>query len=54
MKLLKNDVTDRRSRIRSLYIVHVSMLIFSLGNSIIFTGVWPYLKLVSGLIDDVT
>ena len=35
------------SRIRSLYIAHVSMLIFSLGNSIIVTGVWPYLRLVS-------
>lgn len=31
-------------RQRSLYIVHLAMLIFSLGNSIIFTGVWPYLQ----------
>ena len=33
-------------RIKSLYIVHASMLIFSLGNSIIVTGIWPYLQAV--------
>ena len=34
-------------RIKSLYTVHVSMLIFSMGNSIIVTGIWPYLQAVS-------
>ena len=34
-------------RIRSLFIVHTSMLIFSMGNSIIVTGIWPYLQAVS-------
>ena len=34
-------------RIKSLFIVHLSMLIFSMGNSIIVTGIWPYLQAVS-------
>jgi hypothetical protein len=38
--------TNDRARIRSLFIVHFSMLILSLGTSIIFTGVWPYLNMV--------
>ena len=37
----------KKQRIRSLFMVHLSMLIFSLGNSIIVTGVWPYLQAVS-------
>ena len=36
--------TFKSPRLRSLCIVHLSMLVFSLGNSIIFTGVWPYLQ----------
>lgn len=39
-----NKVMLPGPRQRSLYIVHLAMLIFSLGNSIIFTGVWPYLQ----------
>eukprot|EP00096_Caligus_rogercresseyi_P012650 TRINITY_DN5369_c0_g1_i1.p2 TRINITY_DN5369_c0_g1~~TRINITY_DN5369_c0_g1_i1.p2 ORF type:complete len:166 (+),score=27.25 TRINITY_DN5369_c0_g1_i1:78-575(+) len=34
----------RKGRIRSLYVVHVSMLVFSLGFSINLTGVFPYMK----------
>ena len=34
------------SRIRSLYIVHTSMLFMALGSSIIYTGVWPYSQVV--------
>ncbi len=35
------------SRLRSLFIVHISMLVLSLGSSIIYTGIWPYLQRVS-------
>lgn len=38
---------QRRSRHISLYIVHLSMLVVSLGSSIIFTGVYPYLLSVT-------
>jgi ceroid-lipofuscinosis MFS transporter 7 len=41
------DPADRKSRMRSIYIIHFAMLIFSLGFSIILTGVYPYLKQVS-------
>jgi len=34
---------ERKKRMISLYIVHLSMLVVSLGSSIIFTGVYPYL-----------
>lgn len=37
----------RRARIRSLFIVHIAMLVLSLGSSIIYTGVWPYITSVS-------
>ncbi len=33
-------------RIRSLFIVHLSVVIFTLGNSITWTGAWPYLNVV--------
>ena len=39
--------TERKKRMISLYIVHLSMLVVSLGSSIIFTGVYPYLLSVS-------
>ena len=42
------------SRIRSLFIVHISMLIFSMGNSIIVTGIWPYLQAVIILIHNLS
>ena len=32
---------------RSIYIIHFAMLIFSLGFSIILTGVFPYLRQVN-------
>ena len=34
---------EKKLRIRSLFIVHFSLLVMSLGSSIIFTGVYPYL-----------
>ena len=34
---------EKKLRIRSLFIVHFSLLVASLGSSIIFTGVYPYL-----------
>ena len=40
------DPSERKSRMRSIYIIHFAMLIFSLGFSIILTGVYPYLKQV--------
>ena len=45
------DVHDpnRKPRIRSLFIVHIAMLILSLGSSIIYTGVWPYIVAVRQL-----
>ena len=38
---------EKRQRIISLYIVHTSMFVFALGNSVIMMGVWPYLQAVS-------
>ena len=46
-KGLIDKVRNTDPRIRSLFIVHTSMLIFSMGNSIIVTGIWPYLQAVS-------
>ena len=46
-KGLFEKVRNTDPRIRSLFIVHTSMLIFSMGNSIIVTGIWPYLQAVS-------
>ena len=37
---------EKRQRIISLYIVHTSMFVFALGNSVIMMGVWPYLQAV--------
>lgn len=39
-------VNENRARIRSLFIVHTAMLILTLGSSIIYTGLYPYLELV--------
>ncbi|TRY68880.1 hypothetical protein TCAL_11023 [Tigriopus californicus] len=36
--------SQRRARILSIYIVHIGMFIFSLGFSIVLTGVYPYMK----------
>ena len=43
--------SERRSRLRSIYIVHGAMLVFALGYSIILTGVLPYLKRLTSLSD---
>lgn len=40
---------ERRSRLISLYIVHSAMLVFSLGFSIVLTGLQPYLTRLTGL-----
>jgi len=44
--------SQRKSRIRSLYIVHIAMLVFSLGFSIVLTGILPYLKRLTKLPED--
>jgi len=43
-KFTRRRVTERKSRMLSLYIVHFCMMIFSLGYSIVLTGVLPYLR----------
>ena len=40
---------EKKMRTRSLYIVHTCMLIFSLGYSIVLTGVLPYLRRLTSL-----
>ena len=40
---------ERKKRLISLYIVHTCMLIFSLGYSIVLTGVLPYLRRLTSL-----
>jgi len=40
----EEDVGERRRRMISLYIVHFCMMVFSLGYSIVLTGVLPYLR----------
>jgi ceroid-lipofuscinosis MFS transporter 7 len=34
---------EKKVRLRSIFVVHFSLLVASLGSSIIFTGVYPYL-----------
>jgi len=46
VELVMENLAERRSRLRSIYIIHFAMFIFSLGFSIILTGVYPYLKQV--------
>ena len=46
-QVIMESTQARNKRIRSLFIVHTSMLIFSVGGSIIVTGLWPYLQAVS-------
>jgi len=41
--------SERKTRILSLYIVHIGMLVFSLGYSIVLTGVLPYLRRLTDL-----
>ena len=40
----KENPGIRRARLRSVWIAHVGMFIFSLGFSIVLTGVYPYMK----------
>ena len=37
----------RRSRLKSLWIAHVTLFIFSTGFSIVLTGIYPYMKQVN-------
>eukprot|EP00095_Tigriopus_kingsejongensis_P005990 maker-scaffold48_size466083-snap-gene-3.28 protein:Tk05990 transcript:maker-scaffold48_size466083-snap-gene-3.28-mRNA-1 annotation:"major facilitator superfamily domain-containing protein 8 isoform x8" len=37
---------DNKARVRSLYIVHLSMFILTLGSAIIYTGLFSYLQLL--------
>lgn len=46
MSAANEDPGARVARMRSIWIVHGGMLIFSLGFSIILTGVYPYMKQV--------
>jgi len=43
---------ERKARVRSLYIVHASALVFSLGFSIVITGILPYLRHLTGMKDE--
>ncbi len=40
------DPSRRKARTRSLWIAHGALCIFSLGFSIVLTGVYPYMKQV--------
>ena len=46
--------SEKKKRLISLGIVHLSMLVMSLGSSIIFTGVYPYLISVKYIFCDTT
>ena len=38
---------ERKSRIRSLFITHISMFLSGFGNAIIYIGMFPYIQAVS-------
>ena len=38
---------ERKSRIRSIWIIYIEMFIFAISFSIVITGVLPYLRQVS-------
>lgn len=38
--------SERKERLRSLWIVYFTMFLISLGFSIVLTGIWPYLDKV--------
>ena len=40
--------SERKERIRSLWIIYFTMFLISLGFSIVLTGIWPYLDKVGG------
>ncbi|CAF2740123.1 MSFD8 [Lepeophtheirus salmonis] len=41
---MNENPEQRKRRLRSIYVVHTSMFVFSLGFSINLTGVFPYMK----------
>jgi len=45
----QENPVERRRRMISLYIVHFCMMVFSLGYSIVLTGVLPYLRRLTSL-----
>ena len=49
----QEDAGERRRRMISLYIVHFCMMVFSLGYSIVLTGVQPYLRRLTTFDDGV-
>lgn len=50
---LKEEETpqEKRARMTSIWLLHIQMLIYSLSFSIVFTGVFPYLKQVRHFYD---
>ena len=42
---------ERKSRIRSLFITHISMFLSGFGNAIIYIGMFPYIQAVSCFIN---
>ena len=51
IKIKMETPKEKRQRMISLYIVHTSMFVFALGNSVIMMGVWPYLQAVREILD---
>ena len=50
MKSLEDSLEspgEKKKRIISLYIVHLSMLVMAMGNGILITGIYPYIISVS-------
>jgi len=52
MEGVNESERDRKARYRSLYIVHTSALVFSLGFSIVLTGILPYLRRLTKMQDE--
>ena len=42
---------ERKERIISLFITHISMFLSGFGNAIIYIGMFPYIQAVSYFID---
>ena len=43
--------TQRGARLRSLLIIDIALMVESLGSSIVYTGVYPYLMQVGKIIN---
>ena len=41
--------TERKSRLISLYVVHLSMFLSGFGNALIYIGMFPYIQAVGGV-----